>query len=90
VLLDAGLDRDQFRRMLWSDFEIENGAIYDPPCHLQPVLRRMFGFTEGMFPKAEAALKRQVCPPIHSALSSEEVHAVADAMIEVANRCERG
>ena len=90
VLLDAGLDRDGFRRMLWSDFGIENGAIYDPPCHLQPVLRNLFGFTEGMFPKAEAALKRQVCPPIHSALSSDEVHAVADAMIALASRCERG
>ncbi len=90
VLLDASLDRDRFRRMLWSDFGIENGAIYDPPCHLQPVMRNMFGFAEGMFPRAEAALKRQVCPPIHSTLSVEEVHSVADAMIACAQRCERG
>lgn len=90
VLLDTGLDADRFRRTLWRDFGIENGAIYDPPCHLQPVLRHMFGFAEGMFPRAEAALKRQLCPPIHSALSSDEVHAVADAMIAVASRCERG
>lgn len=89
VLLREGMDRDLFRRLLWTDFAIENGAIYDPPCHLQPVLRNMFGFAEGMFPKAEATLKRQVCPPIHSAISAEEVHAVADAMIAVANRCGR-
>ncbi len=89
VLLDARLDRERFRRMLWTEFGIENGAIYDPPCHLQPVFRRMFGYSEGMFPKAEAALKRQVCPPIHSLLSGAEVHAVADAMIDIAARCER-
>ena len=87
VLLRADVDRDRFRRMLWTDFAVENGAIYDPPCHLQPVLRQLFGFTEGMFPKAEATLKRQLCPPIHSALSSQDVHAVADAMITVASRC---
>ena len=60
------------------------GAIYDPPCHLQPVLRRLFGFTEGMYPKAEAALARQVCPPMHSMLSAADVEAVADAMIAIA------
>lgn len=87
VLLDPALDRDLFRRTLWNDFSIENGAIYDPPCHLQPVLRNMFGYREGMFPKAEAALKRQVCPPIHSLLTAGEVRAVADAMIDVAARC---
>ena len=86
LLLREGLDRDRFRRMLWEDFAIENGAIYDPPCHLQPVLRRMFGFGEGMFPAAERGLKRQLCPPVHSTLRLEEVDAVADAMLAVAAR----
>jgi dTDP-4-amino-4,6-dideoxygalactose transaminase len=89
VLLGADMDRERFRRMLWTDFAIENGAIYDPPCHLQPVLRQLFGYTEGMFPKAEATLKRQLCPPIHSVLSEAQVHAVADAMIAVAAQCRR-
>ena len=90
TLLREGMDRDSFRRMLWSDFAIENGAIYNPPCHLQPALRQRFGYTEGMFPKAEAALKRQICPPIHSGLTSAEVHTAADAMITVAKRCGHG
>ena len=89
VLLGQEMDRDRFRRLLWTEFAVENGAIYDPPCHLQPVLRNLFGFREGMFPKAEAALKRQLCPPIHSSLSAEEVHAAADAMLAVASRCRR-
>jgi perosamine synthetase len=89
VLLREDMERDRFRRMLWTDFAIENGAIYDPPCHLQPVLRQRFGFAEGMFPKAEATLKRQICPPMHSALSAEDVDTVADAMITVASHCRR-
>lgn len=88
VLLRADMDTERFRRMLWTNFAIENGAIYNPPCHLQPALRQRFGFAEGMFPKAEAVLKRQVCPPIHSVLSTEEVHTVADAMIAVASHCQ--
>ncbi len=90
VLLAPDLDRDRFRGLLWTDFAIENGAIYGPPCHLQPVFRRLLGFKEGMFPKAEATLARQVCPPIHSTLSADEVDTVADAMIAVAKRCRRG
>lgn len=90
VLLRADMDRDRFRRMLWTDFAIENGGIYDPPCHLQPVLRQMFGFAPGMFPKAEATLKRQICPPIHSVLSPEDVDTVVEAMMTVANHCGHG
>ena len=87
VLLRAGMDRDKFRRLLWTEFSIENGGIYDPPCHLQPVLRRLYGYAQGMYPRAEATLKRQVCPPIHSTLSPEDVNDVADAMIAVARQC---
>ena len=72
--------------MLRTDHAIENGAIYDPPCHLQPVMRERFGFAEGAFPKAEATLARQLCPPIHSQLSAEEVERVAEAMVSVARR----
>jgi perosamine synthetase len=86
VLLHAGMDRDRFRKMLWTDHMIENGGIYDPPCHLQPVMRER-GFGPGAFPKAEMTLARQLCPPIHSQLTPAEVDRVAAAMIEVAGRC---
>jgi dTDP-4-amino-4,6-dideoxygalactose transaminase len=86
VLLAEGLDRNRFRKMLWTDHSIENGAIYDPPCHLQPVMRAR-GFAAGAFPKAEKTLARQLCPPIHSQLTPSEVDRVAEAMAEVASRC---
>ncbi|HST02552.1 MAG TPA: DegT/DnrJ/EryC1/StrS family aminotransferase [Usitatibacter sp.] len=86
VLLREGMDRDRFRKMLWTDHMIENGGIYDPPCHLQPVMRDR-GFGPGAFPKAEKTLARQLCPPIHSQLTPAEADRVAAAMIEVAARC---
>ena len=76
----------KFPVLLRADHAIENGAIYDPPCHLQPVMRERFGFTAGAFPKAEATLARQVCPPMHSQLSAEEVDRVAGAMLSVASQ----
>ncbi len=88
VLLREGMDRDRLRQILYEEYQIENGNIYDPPCHLQPVLRKMFGYCEGMFPKAEATLRRQICPPIHSALTDQEVDRVIEAMIDVGDRCD--
>lgn len=87
VLIDTDLDRNRFRQLLRDDFLIENGGIYDPPCHLQPAIQEKLGCTEGMFPKAEAVLRRQLCLPIHSGLSSEEVDRVVEAMFVVEERC---
>jgi dTDP-4-amino-4,6-dideoxygalactose transaminase len=87
VVLGEGLDCQRFRRTLWTDFGIENGAIYDPPCHLQPVLRQLFGYSEGMFPRAEATLRRQLCLPMHSGVREADVETVCDAMMKVVKQC---
>jgi len=87
LLLRNDLDVARFRRILFEEYRIENGAIYYPPCHLQPVLREKFSFHEGMYPKAESVLKRQFCPPIHSTLTEQEVDRVIEAMIEVGRKC---
>jgi dTDP-4-amino-4,6-dideoxygalactose transaminase len=86
VLIREGMDKEQLRRILYTEYHIENGNIYDPPCHLQPVLRKKFGYCEGMYPKAESTLRRQICPPIHSALTEQEVDRVIEAMVDVGNR----
>jgi perosamine synthetase len=87
TLLTPEVDCMVFRRMLFEDYGIENGAIYNPPCHLQPVLREKFGFSEGLFPVAEATLSRQLCPPIHSGISEAEVDRSIESIIAVAQRC---
>jgi perosamine synthetase len=86
VLLDECLDAKLFRKILGEEFRIENGTIYDPPCHLQPVFGDLLSLSKGSFPKAEAALAAQFCPPVHSTLSFSEVDIVVDAMKSVAGR----
>jgi dTDP-4-amino-4,6-dideoxygalactose transaminase len=86
VLLRAGLDRDRMRDTLEGEFQIENGTIYDPPCHLQPAFQQLWGLRRGLFPNAESTLARQLCPPIHSGLSGEDVAYVTDVMKTVAHR----
>jgi dTDP-4-amino-4,6-dideoxygalactose transaminase len=87
TLLRPGLDRNHYRELLNTKFRVENGAVYDPPCHRQPVVRRMLGFSDEDFPNAEATLPRQICPPIHSALTEEDVRRAADAMKSAAALC---
>ena len=53
TLLDATLDRDRLQRVLEDQYGIQNGTIYDPPCHLQPVHRKLFSGRPGMFPVAD-------------------------------------
>ncbi|CAA0098079.1 GDP-perosamine synthase [Halioglobus japonicus] len=86
TLLAPEVDCLGFRRMLFEDYGIENGAIYNPPCHLQPVLRQKYGFSEGLFPVAEATLSRQLCPPIHSGITESEVDRSIASIIAVARR----
>jgi dTDP-4-amino-4,6-dideoxygalactose transaminase len=86
VLLDKNLDTQRFRRILGEEFLVENGTIYDPPCHLQPVFSEFFSLQKGSFPSAESALTRQFCPPVHSTLPLAEVDRVIGAMKSVAAR----
>jgi dTDP-4-amino-4,6-dideoxygalactose transaminase len=88
VLLRQGLDRDRMRQTLEEEFHIENGTIYDPPCHLQPAFQELWSLRKGLFPTAESTLARQLCPPVHSGLSGEDVQYVTDVMKAVANRLE--
>jgi perosamine synthetase len=90
VLLSEDIDRDRLRRALEEEFRIENGTLYDPPCHLQPALRSVLGLGEGAFPIAEHTLARQVCPPMHSELSRDEVSRVALTMRALVDRCHHG
>lgn len=83
VLLAPELDKKQLCRRLLTDFHIETGSLYDPPCHLQPVFRRVLRCYEGMFPIAESVLRRQICLPIHSQISEGDVRYLSSVLQSV-------
>jgi len=87
VLLDESVDRDTLRNTLEEEFGIENGTIYDPPCHLQPALRETLGYRPGAFPRSEEALARQLCLPIHLDISRDDVDRVTRTLRTIIDRC---
>lgn len=86
VMLAESVDKGKLRQIMLDEYQIELGAIYDPPCHLHPVFQRELGCYEGMFPQAEAVLHRQICLPVHAAVTEEDVVNVVAALREVALR----
>jgi len=88
TLLGADVDCHRFRRVLEDEYGIENGSIYDPPCHLQPAFRDTLGDLRGAFPVAETTLGRQFCPPVHTGISAEQVHRVTRAMRAAIGSCQ--
>jgi len=56
------------------------GAVYDLPCHEQPVFRR---WARERLPRAEELCRRHICPPIYPSLSDEEARYVVNAIREV-------
>ena len=82
TLLSKSIDSARVTKNLLEKRGIETGGVYYPPCHLQPLYRDMFGFSEGMFPVADDILKRILCLPIHVGLSDDDVSYVIRCLKE--------
>jgi perosamine synthetase len=80
VVLDEGVDRNEAMIRL-----NERGIQCKPylPCiHLQPAYREL-GFTEGMFPVAEAMSKRTLALPFFCEITEDQQRRVVDGVQEV-------
>lgn len=71
VLLDSSLDRDLIIDLM-SKVGISIDSAYNPPMHLQPVFRQLYGNLEGLLPKTEKILSTHICLPCHSQMSDED------------------
>jgi dTDP-4-amino-4,6-dideoxygalactose transaminase len=59
----------------------EIGAqVHYVPIHLQPYYRKLFGYKEGMFPKAEGMYRSEISIPIFPAMSNSDVERVAEVI----------
>jgi len=84
AFLDEDIDKVWLKKELREKYGIRlGGEVYDPPLHLQPVYRRLFGFKGGEFPVAEEVARRHICLPMHVGLSYEDVDYVIAALREV-------
>jgi dTDP-4-amino-4,6-dideoxygalactose transaminase len=74
------LDRRAVQARLDAEFGVRTGTSYWPPCHLQPAYRKAFGYKEGDYPVAEAALDRTIALPMHCDLTDDEIRRVITAV----------
>jgi len=78
ALLAEGIDRTALKERLRDRYGVAlSGEVYARPLHREPVFS---GIAHGPLPTAEDVCARQVCLPVHSDMSDDEVEAVVDAL----------
>ncbi|MEO2169597.1 MAG: DegT/DnrJ/EryC1/StrS family aminotransferase [bacterium] len=80
LILADGLKRPEVKERLEKEFGVKSGTSYWPPCHLQPAYRDRYGYKEGDYPRAEAALNQTIALPMHCHLTDDEVGRVIEAV----------
>lgn len=55
---------------------------YDPPLHLQPVFREMYGISEGWLPIAESEMKRHICLPMNMNITQSGAESIIKKISE--------
>jgi perosamine synthetase len=78
VKLAGGIDREGVIGEL--ERQGVQTARYLPCIHLQPYMRELYGFAEGLCPVAEDASRRTLALPFHTALDPGDQERVAEAL----------
>jgi dTDP-4-amino-4,6-dideoxygalactose transaminase len=82
VVLPPGCDREAVAVAMRSQFGVEVGSIYWPPCHLQPAFAGLRQ-GDGAWPVSEQILSRVISLPLFSGLKAPDVKFVCDALASV-------
>ena len=78
VKLARELDRERVIASLERDGV--QTARYLPCIHLQPYMRELYGFAEGLCPVAEDASRRTLALPFHTALDRDDQERVVESL----------
>jgi dTDP-4-amino-4,6-dideoxygalactose transaminase len=77
ALLDPGIDRQELRARL-AEFGVAlSGEVYQTPLHREPIFQHL---SPGRLPVAEDVCARQICLPVHSDMTNDEVDQVITAL----------
>ncbi|MDP2730355.1 MAG: DegT/DnrJ/EryC1/StrS aminotransferase family protein [Dehalococcoidales bacterium] len=89
TFLSPFIDRLKLTERMKEEYDIELGSIYDPPCHLQPVYQRLFGYCFGMYARADETLKHICCLPMFPQITPEEIDYVIKSFKSVLQESKR-
>jgi dTDP-4-amino-4,6-dideoxygalactose transaminase len=80
VTLPAGRCVDDVKTTLANDGVLLGGAVYDLPCHRQPVFE---GICRGeTYPGADRWCPNHICPPLTTTMTAEEAEDVGTALVK--------
>jgi perosamine synthetase len=85
VIIGAGYDRAAVTEELHRAGIFVDWA-YQPPLHLQPVFRALYGMTEGDLPASEWLLSQHICLPCHPRISDEDARYVTGTLKSILDR----
>jgi perosamine synthetase len=77
--------RDELKKWL-EENGIECGVHYPIPIHLQPIYRKIYGYSGGEYPKSEKASKECLSIPMHPFLKDEEIKYISEKIHEFFNK----
>ena len=84
VTLSEGVEREAVARIM------EKSGIpvrcYFSPIHLQPYIRKRFGFRGGELPTTESVARRTLALPFHNNLTEKQVERVAESLLEAVTK----
>ncbi len=84
ALLNNGIDRASVKKELREKYGVSlSGEVYELPCHLQPIFKKLYNFGGGEFPISEDLCKRHICLPVFAGMSDEQARYVVDSLREV-------
>ena len=67
------------------NFGVYADIAYNPPLHLQPVFKSLYGTGAGLLPVTEDILQRHICLPCHPKMTKDESDFVISTLIKVIN-----
>jgi len=82
IILDSRFDRNYVLDQLQKN-NIFADKAYDPPLHLQPVMKKIFKSYEGLLPASEAILSKNICLPSHQGMTIDDVNYVCKKLIQI-------
>jgi dTDP-4-amino-4,6-dideoxygalactose transaminase len=84
ALLDKDIDRPSLKKKMKEKYNVSlSGEVYELPCHLQPVMKNLYGYKGGEFPAAEDICHRHICLPVYARMTAAEANYVVDCLREV-------
>jgi len=75
AFLETDIERSQFKKLLKEKYSISlSGEVYELPCHLQPIFKKLYGYKEGDLPISESLCSKMICLPMYHEMTTEEAH----------------